>query len=372
MRALWVHILRIIQTYTAETPLHHFLKAYFKKEPKLGSRDRKAISAAIYAWYRVGKGIEGGVYSEANVLAALAYCGEIPRPLQPKDTAVAEMSHPAVELDRIVSFTPEFSAGVSREEWIANIGRQPRLFLRIRKNKTEIDRRLETANVAGEWIGEHCLALPNGTRVEDLLQPDWYVVMDIASQDTGSMLIGSHGETWWDCCSGAGGKALLFTEQSPGTRLLATDIRTTILKNLRERFSLYGFSAPETIVLDAEDKEATHTAMGSRVFNGIICDVPCTGSGTWARTPEGLFFFNPVAIARYAERQRAILQNAASRLKPGGRLIYITCSVFRAENEDVIEAVAAKAGLEQVSGGLINRFDIGGDALFAVELRKKK
>lgn len=372
MRALWVHILQILRTYTGDTPLHHFLKAYFKKEPKLGSRDRKAISAAAYAWYRVGKGIDGGVSSEANIMAALAYCGEIPKALLPKDGTGSEIAAPEIDLKKISSFDAPMSDGTSREEWIANIGRQPRLFLRVRKNKTEIKRRLDTAEVPQEWISETCLSLPNGTRVEDLLQADWYVVQDAASQDTGKFLTGSHGETWWDCCSGAGGKSLLLIEQSPGIKLLSTDIRQTILKNLRERFSLYGFSAPETMVLDTEEKHAVDAALGSRMFNGIICDVPCSGSGTWARTPESLFFFNPVTIATYAEKQRAILQNAAARLKPGGRLMYITCSVFRAENEDVIEAVAGKAGLEQVSGGLINRFGIGGDALFAVELRKKK
>ena len=87
-------------------------------------------------------------------------------------------------------------------------------------------------------------------------------------------------------------------------------------------------------------------------------------------TPESLFFFNPITIATYAEKQRAILRHAAARLKPGARLIYITCSVFRAENEDVIAAVAQNAGLVPVQGGLINRIGIGGDALFAMELRK--
>lgn len=370
MRALWVHILRIVQLYTGDVPLHHFLKAYFKKEPKLGSRDRKAISAALYAWYRVGKGIEGGVSSESSILAALAWCGGVPKPLQPKDANEPVAVVPEIDIDKIATFNPAFSDGISRQDWVTNISRQPRLFLRIRKNKTEIKRRLDTAGVAQDWISDTCLALPNGTRVEDLLQMDWYVVQDAASQETGRFLTGTHGETWWDCCSGAGGKSLLLTEQSPGIRLLATDIRTTILKNLRERFSQYSFSAPETMVLDAEDRDATQASLGSRMFDGIICDVPCTGSGTWARTPESLFFFNPITIATYAERQRAILQNAASRLKPGGRLLYITCSVFRAENEAVIEAVAEKAGLTQVGGGLINRFDIGGDALFAAELRR--
>jgi 16S rRNA (cytosine967-C5)-methyltransferase len=370
MRALWSHILRILQTYTGDVPLHHFLKAYFKKEPKLGSRDRKAISAAAYAWYRVGKGIGGGVSSEANILAALAFCGDIPKPLLPQVQAESAAPQATVETGKILSFDVPMSDGITRDEWTAGLIRQPRLFLRIRKNKAEIKRRLDTAGIEQEWISDACLALPNGTRVEDQLQADWYVVQDAASQETGRYLQGTHGETWWDCCAGAGGKSLLLMEQSPGIRLLSTDIRQTILKNLRERFSQYGFSAPETMVLDTEEQHAVQTALGSRTFNGIICDVPCTGSGTWARTPESLFFFNPISIATYAEKQRAILRHAAARLKPGGRLIYITCSVFRAENEEVIDAVAQSAGLVPVQGGLINRIDIGGDALFAMELKK--
>ncbi len=370
MRALWLHIFRVLQTYTGETPLHHFLKAYFKKEPKLGSRDRKAISAAVYAWYRVGKGIGDGTTSEAHILAALAYCGEIPKPLQPKDDTEPIAPLSPIEPDKIISFDTPLSAGMTREAWAGSIVRQPRLFLRIRMNKTEISRRLGNAGIPFEWITEHCLALPNGTRVEDMLLPEWYVIQDIASQETGPFLRGVHGEAWWDCCSGAGGKSLLLTDQSPGIRLLATDIRATILNNLRDRFAQYKLSAPETMVVDAADAEAAANALRGRRFEGIICDVPCTGSGTWARTPEGLFFFNPETIAGYADRQGRILANAAQRLKPGGRLIYITCSVFRAENEDVIAAIAPGAGLETVRGGLINRFAAGGDALFAMELRK--
>jgi 16S rRNA (cytosine967-C5)-methyltransferase len=96
--------------------------------------------------------------------------------------------------------------------------------------------------------------------------------------------------------------------------------------------------------------------------------VPCTGSGTWARTPESCYFFHAASVADYARRQEAILRNACAYLKEDGRIIYITCSVFRAENEDVIEAVAAQGHMKIISAGLINGLPSGADALFAAEL----
>jgi 16S rRNA (cytosine967-C5)-methyltransferase len=110
--------------------------------------------------------------------------------------------------------------------------------------------------------------------------------------------------------------------------------------------------------------------MGDRRFDGIICDVPCTGSGTWARTPESCYFFKTDSIAEYAQRQAAILRNAGTYLKENGKIIYITCSVFRAENEEVIESIAAEGALQIKSAELINGLSIGADALFAAELRR--
>jgi 16S rRNA (cytosine967-C5)-methyltransferase len=124
------------------------------------------------------------------------------------------------------------------------------------------------------------------------------------------------------------------------------------------------------ITLDVGDSAAIKATLVDRRFDGIICDVPCTGSGTWARTPENCYFFDPATVSMYAARQKAILSNAVSYLKEDGRIIYITCSVFRAENEDVVENVADSCGMQVISYGLINGASIGADALFAAELRK--
>jgi 16S rRNA (cytosine967-C5)-methyltransferase len=123
-------------------------------------------------------------------------------------------------------------------------------------------------------------------------------------------------------------------------------------------------------VLDAADTNAIADKLSSRTFDGIICDVPCTGSGTWARTPESLYFFDPATLNTYTERGETILRNAVDYLKPDGRLIYITCSVFHAENEAVVEKVAKEKGLHIEQMQLINGIEQKADCLFVAVLKQ--
>lgn len=102
----------------------------------------------------------------------------------------------------------------------------------------------------------------------------------------------------------------------------------------------------------------------------IIADVPCSGSGTWGRTPEQLAFFDQREISKYAERQKAIIGNVGQRLQPGGYLLYITCSVFKRENEEVIAHCLAKQGLQLVKMEWLKGYDKKADTLFAALLQK--
>ena len=80
MRYLWQHTAQILAKYDGSLPLHHFLKSYYKAAPKLGSRDRRGISDAVYAWYRVGKAFADDKHSqEEQILAAMSLCGLQPR-----------------------------------------------------------------------------------------------------------------------------------------------------------------------------------------------------------------------------------------------------------------------------------------------------
>ncbi len=386
MRYLWHHISTILDTYRNEAPLHHFLKNYYRNQPKLGSRDRRALSDAVYAWYRCSKAFAlQEKTQEELILAALFLCGLRPKAFVSqfpeawndgweKDVAgrIALLSaHDyEVHVDALFPYEVTFSTGITKEQWLYSLMALPRLFLRIRKNADKIGRVLQKAAMPTEWITPTCLALPNGSAIDQLILPDAYVVQDASSQATGTFFKPSANEQWWDCCSGAGGKSLLLKDLQPAVKLLSTDIRESILHNLHQRFLQYDYPKPSTSVLDTADSEAVAKRMGTRLFDGIICDVPCTGSGTWARTPENCFFFDTASLPDYAVRGEAILRNALRYLRPGGKLVYITCSVFRSENEDVVEKVVAESGWSIAHMQLINGIDQQADCLFVAVIAK--
>lgn len=376
MHLLLQHLERILAEYAGGQPLQHFLKEYFRRYPKLGSRDRRGLSDAAYAWFRAGRALSEDSHSvDEKRLAAMQLCGLRPKAFAqffPEEWTMDNATLPSqfdVKQEAIFPFGIPLSDGVGAEEWRASLLRQPRLFLRIREDSARVEKALQAQEIPHEWLSEHCLCLPNGRKVEGLLPESSYVVQDASSQACGALLRGEHGEEWWDCCAGAGGKSLLLADKTPGISILATDLRGSILQNLAARFRRYRLPMPERKTLDAADAGATIALLGSRHFDGIICDVPCSGSGTWARTPEQAYFFEPKQLEAYSTRQHDILKNAASFLARDGRILYITCSVFRKENEDVVEAVAASEGLRIVSMQLFNGIAQQADCLFAAELR---
>ncbi|MBP6370972.1 MAG: methyltransferase domain-containing protein, partial [Ferruginibacter sp.] len=144
----------------------------------------------------------------------------------------------------------------------------------------------------------------------------------------------------WDCCSGSGGKSLLLYDKLRASiQLHVSDIRESILKNLSLRFEAAGVKAYKIFVADLT---AENKPFANEVFDIILCDVPCSGSGTWARTPEQLFFFNEKKLTEFTQRQQKILSHAISCLDNNGLLFYITCSVFTAENENIVQWALSK------------------------------
>jgi 16S rRNA (cytosine967-C5)-methyltransferase len=111
---------------------------------------------------------------------------------------------------------------------------------------------------------------------------------------------------------------------------------------------------------------------GSNEFDLVIADVPCSGSGTWGRTPEQLYYFEADKIEEYAALQMKILPNLVPHIAPGGYLLYITCSVFRKENEANVNFIlrqaidnAGQPTLRLVSSELLKGYDKKADTMFA-------
>jgi 16S rRNA (cytosine967-C5)-methyltransferase len=107
-------------------------------------------------------------------------------------------------------------------------------------------------------------------------------------------------------------------------------------------------------------------------FNFITADLPCTGSGTWSRNPEALFYFDPQTIDNYHQRQLKILSNVITRLKPGGILVYITCSVFAEENERITVRLQESGSVQLEKEELICGYGSQADSMYAARFVKIK
>jgi 16S rRNA (cytosine967-C5)-methyltransferase len=140
----------------------------------------------------------------------------------------------------------------------------------------------------------------------------------------------------WDCCAAPGGKTLILTHRYPAAEILATDANPRRLQALATRLHA---DAPHVRTLEADAAQLPET---EGLFDLLLCDVPCSGTGTLGRNPEIKQRLQPSDLARQATRQRQILTTALTRLAPGGSLLYSTCSLEPEENEQVVAAVLAE------------------------------
>ncbi|MDQ3071711.1 MAG: RsmB/NOP family class I SAM-dependent RNA methyltransferase, partial [Bacteroidota bacterium] len=178
----------------------------------------------------------------------------------------------------------------------------------------------------------------------------------------------TQGEKWWDCCAGAGGKSLKLKSFFPDLEIWVSDIRASILDQLSSRFSQAAITNYKILRADV----SRNIPEKLPVFDGIIADVPCSGSGTWSRAPEHLSFFNNTEIIKFSEVQFNILNNVWQHLKPGGTLIYITCSVFEMENEMVINKFIEKRNASVTRQHYIDGYRMGAENIFVCHLRKEQ
>jgi 16S rRNA (cytosine967-C5)-methyltransferase len=155
----------------------------------------------------------------------------------------------------------------------------------------------------------------------------------------------------WDCCAAPGGKTLVLAKRFASTEVLATDVSPKRLAQMQARLRRYDYA--ERVKCDVVDAAV---AKGEDRFDLILCDVPCSGTGTLAANPEIRHRLKVEDLAGQAERQKAILAAALNRLAPGGRLVYSTCSLEPEECEQVVEAVIAGSGVRRIEvGPLIGR-----------------
>lgn len=380
----------IIAGYGGSEPLASFLKKKFAGNKKYGSSDRKWISALCYNYFRSGKALQQ-ISLEERILAGFFLTQTSASPFlqctKPEWNELAAEPYEEkarladIDLTDIFPFFDELSEGVDQPALCISFLQQPDLFLRIRPGKREqVIGKLQEGGIKFEIKGNACLAIPNSTRLEDLItQDEEAVVQDLNSQkvldkvkeqmDKLQLASGKwqannihHPISIWDCCAASGGKSILAYDLLNGNvELTVTDIRQRILQNLDLRFKKAGISAYKSVTADLVNGDFVPSDLNYQL---IICDAPCSGSGTWGRTPEQLYFFNPEMIVGFAKKQKKILSNTTRYLKEGGLFCYITCSVFKAENEEIAGYIQQQLGLKLISMELLKGYNDRADTMF--------
>ncbi|HVG12609.1 MAG TPA: hypothetical protein VM843_06365, partial [Flavisolibacter sp.] len=318
-----------ISIYKGEVPLAAWLKAYFRENKKFGSRDRKVVSHLCYCFFRLGGSFQHEK-PEDRMVIGLFLTSSSPNVLleeaRPEWNVIAHHSVKEKftllgaegQLPLLFPFLDHFSAQIDVDPFISAHLVQPHLHLRLRPGREEdVMLKLSRAGLYFEQAGPHTLSLPNSSAVESVLQLDAEaVVQDLSSQRVLEPLMAMERLqrspiTAWDCCAASGGKSLLLWDTFPKVHLTVSDVRSSILRNLHERFATAGINGYDSFVADVSAPQFTMT----KTFDLVICDAPCTGSGTWSRTPEHLSFFKEEKIKYYSDIQKWIGLNASKSVK---------------------------------------------------------
>ncbi|MEP7252006.1 MAG: Fmu (Sun) domain-containing protein [Ginsengibacter sp.] len=384
----------IITNYNGIEPFHIYLKKYFSANKKHGSKDRKWISSLCYNYFRLGFSVSSAVTLSNKLLLGAFLCDSNPSPLlsslQPGLNDLMEEHFEKklnavkdeFDLHHVFPFTSSLSDKIDEEKFSVSFLRQPKLFIRTRpRQEKKVLGKLGNLNISFEKISHDCLAFSNNEKLTDALRINKEaIIQDYNSQRAGAFFLkyfpGSNKHfnnrppnvpiNIWDCCAGSGGKSLLAFDLLQPVNLTVTDKRENILFNLKKRFKEAAVKQYRSEVLNLGLNESRWNAE----FDMLIADVPCSGSGTWSRTPEQLNFFKESRIDEYSGLQKNIVTHALKGLKSNGLLFYITCSVFKKENEENVKYFLENNDLSLIEMEYLKGYEMLADTLFIAVLRK--
>jgi 16S rRNA (cytosine967-C5)-methyltransferase len=365
-------------------PADRLVSDYFRTRRYAGSKDRRAVRELVYRAIRAcgpvpasGRAAMLRVAADDPSLAVL-FDGSAhgPAPIG-CDEAVAEGG---TAPDWLLAELR--SSGISDAEAVALLERAP---LDLRVNTLKADR--STIELPVPALPTDA---PQGLRVEPASAVetwDAYREGRVEVQDTGSQLaclaVGARpGEVVIDLCAGAGGKtlALAAAMENRGT-LIAADTDRGRLSRLAPRAERAGAGMIETrLVNPRQELEMLSDLRGAA--DAVLVDAPCSGTGTWRRNPEARWRLRPERLARFADAQTRLLDIASELVKPGGRLIFVTCSLLDAEGaaqvdaflarhrEWAVELVQLPLGNARGKGWRLSPFHDGTDGFFIARLSR--
>ncbi len=356
-------------------PVAEALKDWGVSHRFAGSKDRAAIGNIVYdvlRWRLSSAWVMENETPRALVLATVGRhwgfggdaLGELiagdphaPEGLTTAEKALIDLADIAAAPPHVRADVPEWAAahldhafGPAWVEEGAALALRPPLDLRVNRLKADRDKvakALARFGVAETPIAADGLRVapterdgrhPN-LQVEPGFQKGWFEIQDEGSQIAAAMVAAKPGEQILDLCAGSGGKTLaLAAAMGNKGQVFATDSDRGRLAPIFDRLKRAG-----TRNVQVRGAGETLDDLAGRM-DAVLLDVPCTGTGVWRRRPDAKWRLSERALADRTSEQARLLEAATRYLKPGGRLVYVTCSLLPPENSERVSAFAATHG----------------------------
>ena len=372
------HLMRLLpEVLKFDSPSDMVVSKYFKDNSQLGNRDRALIAESTFSVLRhklellqyaqSGQGAlyrriallglmislsEGGLGSSHRLESALADLAFVAHPGE-IDWLQRFVNYPRDSLTPPVRFNlPDWLweeleqqiGAQSREELALALLKPAALDCRVNTMKEKRETLLEELNLLGgryqavatpySELGVRLLGKPALQNLQSF-KDGKFEVQDEGSQLLSMLLAPKRGEMVVDFCAGAGGKTLAMGAMMKSMgRLYAFDISARRLARLKPRVAKSGLSNVHPVWIDSENDAKVKRLAGK--IDRVLVDAPCSGLGTLRRNPDLKWRQSPQAIEELQAKQYSILNAAAKLLKPGGRLVYATCSILEQENQVIV------------------------------------
>lgn len=377
----------ILEQVREGAPAERALTNWGRASRFAGSGDRAAVRDHVFDVLRcrgsfaaLGGGESGralvlGLARAQGLAVAALFTGEghAPAPLSAQEAARLAQPLPdegaLADLDWPDWLRPQLQAdlGAAYAAVSARMRARAPVFLRV--NLARGDRAAAQAALALEGIAtrphplaETALEVTGGARrvqASAAYRDGLVELQDAASQAAIAQVPVAAGMRVLDYCAGGGGKALALAARAPKARIEAHDIDPGRMRDIPVRAARAG----------ARISTVAPGRLG-RDYDLVLVDAPCSGSGTWRRTPEAKWRLTPERLAELCTLQAQILRAATARVAPGGRLLYMTCSLLDAENAAQVEAFVRETGWQVAEQRRFTPLD-GGDGFFAAQLERR-
>lgn len=350
-----------------------------------GSGDRAAIRDLVFEALRrkrsfayvggaeTGRGLMIGWVQASGLDHKLYFSGEkyAPEVLSDSEAKFASLAEAprAVRLDCQDWFLDFFdkSLGENTDEVLQKLQSRAPVFLRVNQKKSNLSQAAKALaadeistqphNLAGSAL--EVTENPRRVAQSSAFRDGLVELQDVASQAVVESFPLEDGQSVLDYCAGGGGKSLAMAARKD-IKVTAYDIDVKRMNDLPERIKRAG----------ADIEIATEDQLNGKLFDVVVCDVPCSGNGAWRRAPDAKWIVTPERLAEYCQTQASILDTACNYVNRDGVLAYVTCSMIAQENGEQIDAFLARSSdWHQINHRQFTPID-GGDGFFVALLKR--